>query len=51
MNKKPIMAPTVAITVAQRTLDSWPNIIADCETYSIPVSFNICGYEEVYNVQ
>jgi hypothetical protein len=40
--------PETAATRAQRTLDGWPNIIADCETYNIPVSFNICGYEALF---
>jgi hypothetical protein len=40
--------PATAASRAQNTLDGWPNIIADCETYSIPVSFNICGYEAVF---
>ena len=40
--------PENAAIRAQRTLVGWPNIIADCETYGIPVSFNICGYEAVF---
>ena len=40
--------PASAASRAQETLDGWPNIIADCETYGIPVSFNICGYEAVF---
>jgi hypothetical protein len=40
--------PETAATRAQRTLDGWPNIITDCETHGIPVSFNICGYEAVF---
>ncbi len=40
--------PETAATRAQNTLDGWPNIIADCETYDIPVSFNLCGYEPVF---
>ena len=37
-----------AASRSQETRDGWPNIISDCETYSIPVSFNICGYEAVF---
>ena len=40
--------PPTAASRAQETLDGWPNIIADCESYDIPVSFNICGYEAVF---
>ena len=40
--------PSSAATRAQATLDGWPNIIADCELYDIPVSFNICGHEAVF---
>ncbi len=40
--------PETAATRAQNTLDGWPNIIADCETYDIPANFNLCGYEAVF---
>jgi hypothetical protein len=40
--------PSTAASRAQQSRDGWPNIISDCETYSIPVSFNICGYEAVF---
>ncbi|MHC4499046.1 MAG: DUF2341 domain-containing protein, partial [Planctomycetota bacterium] len=40
--------PATAASRAQETVDGWPNIISDCETYGIPVSFNICGYEAVF---
>jgi hypothetical protein len=40
--------PESSVTRAQNTLNGWPNIIADCETYGIPVSFNLCGYEAVF---
>ena len=40
--------PATAASRAQNTLDGWPNIITDCETYGIPVSFNICGFEAVF---
>ena len=40
--------PETSATRAQHTLDGWPNVIADCEIYNIPVSFNLCGYEAVF---
>jgi hypothetical protein len=40
--------PPTAAARAGETRVGWPNIIDDCETYGIPVSFNICGHEAVF---
>jgi hypothetical protein len=40
--------PEGAASRAEETKLGWQHIIDDCETYGIPVSFNICGYEAVF---
>ena len=40
--------PPVAFSRSHQTELGWPHIIEDCETYDIPVSFNICGLEAVF---
>ncbi len=40
--------PTNAKARSENTQAGWPHIIEDGETYGIPVSFNICGFEAVF---